>query len=162
MNIKFVIIGLAIIAGLWFGTEYYSAKKFQENVRNELKNIKIDAEMEKQMKRSGLPIKMDILNHYPKITQYYDIDFLLPSEQAQQIRTQMQQEANEQPCRYINNHPNLKNDTKPHDYYHAYKKVLTEDNVSLTIIVRDKNKQKIAEATQELAKCSVFLTPPKS
>lgn len=162
MNIKFVIIGLVIIAALWFGNEHYSAKKFQEQVRNGLKNIKIDAQMENEMKRSGLPLKMDILNHYPKITHYYDIDVLLPSEQAQQIRTQMQQEINEQPCRYINNHPNLTNDTKYHDYYNAYKTVLEEDNVSMTIIVRDKNKQKIAEATQELAKCSVFLTPPKS
>lgn len=160
MNIKFVIIGLMTIAGLWLGTEYYSAKKFQESVYNELKNIKIDAKMENQIKHSGLPITIDILNHYPKITFYYDID--LSSEEAQQVRTQMQQEINEQPCRQINNHPKLNNDTKYHDYYHAFKKVLTEDNVNMTIIVRDKNKQKIVETTQELSKCSIFLTEPKS
>lgn len=162
MNIKFVIIGLLIIAGLWFGNEKYMEKKFQDNVRQELKSIKIDANMEKLMKNSKLPLKIDILNHYPKITYYYDIDLQLPPEHAQTIRTEMQKQISQQACMLMNSHPKLKNDTESNDYYHAFKKVLTEDQVTMTIIVRDKMKQNVANQTQELSKCSVFLNPPKS
>lgn len=161
MNIKFVVIGLLIIAGLWFGNEKYMEKKFQDNVRQELKSIKIDVEMEKLMKNLKLPLEIDILNHYPKITIYYDLGLSIPAEHKSALAAAMKKELVQQPCYFMTSHPKLKNDTQSNDYYHAFKKVLSEDQVTMTIIVRDKMKQNIADETQELSKCSVFLNPPK-
>ena len=74
MNIKFVVVGLLVIAGLFFGTEKYWEHKFQQQARDNLKQVHMDAQTQQRL-GCGL-LAEGIMNHLTvqetvKVTQRF-------------------------------------------------------------------------------------------
>jgi hypothetical protein len=148
MNIKFVITGAFIIAVLFGGIELYWKHKFQQQVRETLKNIRMDDTMRQQMKSTGLPIDDgDILNHYPNIITY----MYLTEFNGKQVPDPIKNSVNQLGCSILEK---LKGQ-KP-DMVDAYLTVYKDDNVTATYIIQNKFRQEIYQTKQTLTECPNF------
>lgn len=147
MNLKFVIAGVLIIAGLFGGTELYWKHKFQQQARDTLKNIHMDDAMRQQIKSTGLPIEGDILNQYPNIITYMH----LTEFNGKLIPDPIKNNVNQLGCSILDK---LKGQEP--DLVKAYLTVYKDDQVTATYIIQNKYRQEIYQAKQNLSQCPNF------
>ena len=147
MNIKFVIAGLVIIAGLFGGTELYWQHEFQQQARETLKNIRMDDTMRQQIKSTGLPIEGDILNQYPNIITY----MYLTEFNGNQVPDAIKNNVNQLGCSILDK---LKGQEP--DLVDAYLTVYKDDKVTATYIIQNKFRQEIYQTKQTLTECPNF------
>jgi len=148
MNIKFVVGGLLVIAGLFFGTEKYWEHTFQQQARDNLKQLHMDAQTKQRLENSGLPISGDILNQYPNIITYMKLTTLADDQLPTQIQTHVQQLG----CMQVD----LLKGQEP-DLVNAYAVVLEEDQVAYTYTIQNKFGKALFEHKQILADCPNFM-----
>jgi hypothetical protein len=149
MNIKFVVIGLLVIAGLFFGTEKYWEHKFQQQARDNLKQVHMDAQTQQRLENSGLPISGDILNQYPNIITYMKLTTLADNQLPAEIQNHVRQLGCMQVDQLQGQEPDL---------VKAYIKVLEEDQVSSSYTIQNKFGKAVFEHKQILADCPNFMT----
>ncbi|MEG2693298.1 MAG: hypothetical protein RR966_01990 [Acinetobacter sp.] len=147
MNLKFVIVGLLIIAGLFWGTEKYWQHEFQQQARQTLKNIRMDDALRQQISNTGLPIEGDILNQYPNIITY----LYLTEFNGKQVPDSIKNNVNLLGCSILEK---LKGQEP--DLIDAYLTVYKEDKVTSTYIIQNKFKKEIYQTKQMLAECPNF------
>lgn len=150
MNIKFVVVGLLIIGGLFFGTEKYWQHEFEETARNGLKNLSYTADMQDTLK--GLPIKADILNQYPNLFFYVDFTQEIPAQAEALIKTKLMENSQKMACQIFSKLPELENKDKAK----AIVNVIEEDNVAMTYIIKARFGKVLMEHKQVLVECSEF------
>lgn len=149
MNIKFVVGGLLVIAGLFFGTEKYWEHEFQEQARTYLKQVHMDEKTKQRLESSGLPISGDILNQYPNIITYLKLTTLADDQLSPEIKAHVQQIGCMQVEQLQGQEPDL---------VKAYLAVFEEDQVSSTYTIQNKFGKPIFEHKQILTDCPNFMT----
>lgn len=147
MNIKFVFVGLLVIAGLFWGTEKYWQHEFQQQARDTLKSIRMDDTMRQQISNTGLPIEGDILNQYPNIITY----MYLKEFNEKQIPDSIKSNVNQLGCSILDK---LKGQEP--DLVDAYLTVYKEDKVTSTFIIQNKFRQEVYQTRQLLSDCPNF------
>ena len=148
MNIKFVVVGLLVIAGLFFGTEKYWEHTFQQQARDNLKQLHMDAQTKQRLENSGLPISGDVLNQYPNIITYMKLTTLADDQLPTQIQNHVQQLS----CMQVDQLQSLES-----DLVKAYLAVFEEDRVSSTYTIQNKFGKAVFEHKQILADCPNFM-----
>ncbi|HCL58715.1 MAG TPA: hypothetical protein DHW80_02770 [Acinetobacter sp.] len=147
MNIKFVVVGLLVIAGLFFGTEKYWEHEFQQQARDNLKQVHMDAQTKQRLENSGLPISGDILNQYPNIITYMKLTTLADDQLSTEIQKHVQQLGCMQVDQLQGQEPDL---------VKAYIVVLEEDQVASTYTIQNKFGKPVFEYKQVLSECPNF------
>ena len=148
MNIKFVVVGLLVIAGLFFGTEKYWEHTFQQQARDNLKQLHMDAQTKQRLENSGLPISGDVLNQYPNIITYMKLTTLADDQLPIQIQNHVQQLS----CMQVDQLQSLES-----DLVKAYLAVFEEDRVSSTYTIQNKFGKAVFEHKQILGDCPNFM-----
>ena len=149
MNIKFVVVGLLVIAGLFFGTEKYWEHKFQQQARDNLKQVHMDAQTQQRLENSGLPISGDILNQYPNIITYMKLTTFADNQLPAEIQSHVRQLGFMQVDQLQGQEPDL---------LKSYITVLEEDQVSSSYTIQNKFGKAVFEHKQILADCPNFMT----
>lgn len=152
MNIKFVVIGVAVIAALYFGTEKYWQHEFEEQERNILKNLAFTPEMLNASK--GLPIKGDILNQYPNIFFYMSFTQDFPQGTEATIKPKLLENSQKLACGPFSKL--YQQDNKYNDKAKAIISVIEKDNVAMTYIVKNRLGSVLMEHKQVLSQCPEF------
>ncbi|MCY6411805.1 hypothetical protein QTA56_06575 [Acinetobacter sp. VNH17] len=150
MNVKFVVVGLLIIGGLFYGTEKYWQHEFEETARNGLKNFSYTPEMKDAMK--DLPIKADILNQYPNLFFYVDFTQEIPAQAEAIIKTKLMENSQRIACQVFSRLP----EKEDKDKAKAIVNVIEEDNVAMTYIVKARFGKVLMEHKQVLTQCPEF------
>ena len=155
MNIKFVFWGLVIIGGLLFGNELYWKKQFEDQARDYFKSMKLpDSEALR-----ALPVKGEILNQYPNIHLYMNYTQTLPSsvniESAK--HSVFEPVSNQMFCGFFEFMQREEADRKDKYRAEGVVTVVEEDNVTMTMNIKDKLGQTLFEKTQKLSECPEFI-----
>lgn len=172
---KFIIIGIIISCIAFFMNSNSTQTKqtpstktvqqeqktnntlLEQETRQKLKNIKTDEEWASELSEAKLPSKLEIINHYPKITAYIHVNMVFSFDDVQKMRESVQREISRMPCEVISKYAPLKanhaeHHPDAHDYY-TLRKVLSEDHVNMSIIVRDNHQQELTKTTANLSEC---------
>ncbi|USA47333.1 hypothetical protein NDN11_04200 [Acinetobacter sp. C26M] len=158
MNIKFITIGILIIGALYFGTEKYWQHEFEEQQRNELKNLVFDEKMQEEIKE--LPIKGDILNQYPNIFLYMSFTIDLPRDIETQIKSKLAENSQKLVCSYFSEVSDQ--DDKYKDRVKAIINVVEQDNITMTYIAKNRLGNTLLEYNQVLSQCPEFISLKQS
>ena len=146
MNIKFVLIGLLIIAGLFFFSEKYFQHQMEEKFRQEAKQLKYD-DVKAGIAQSGLPIEGDLINQYPNLIVYVR----LTTYEKSTIPEAMKELMKKVPCMQLEQ---LKNGDP--DQTGAIIRVLDKDKISWTYIMKNKYHKELYQYKQVVAECPDF------
>ncbi|WP_205671797.1 hypothetical protein [Acinetobacter sp. WCHAc010052] len=147
MNIKFVVVGLLIIAGLFWGNERYWEHTFKEQARSGLKSIKMTDAMRAQISASGYRIEGDILNQYPMIVTFMH----LKDYEKESLPAEMKEQMSTIGCEMVER---LKGEEA--DFIKAHLSVFKEDRVTVSYIVQNSAKKEIHKVSQVLADCENY------
>lgn len=163
MNIKFVSVGILIIAGLFFGNEYYWKKQFEQRAREDYQSFVSISKINDTIERVGLPIKLDALNHYPHILVYTNITQALPRSVTQErLRTEFKKISHGLSCGYFEYIHQKEAEDKYKDITQGIVTVVEKDQVAITTIYKNYLGEVLYENKQVLAQCPEFITLKQS
>ena len=147
MNIKFVVIGVLVIAGLFWGTEKYWENQLQDQVRTALKSVQADQVFKQKIQSTGFPVDGDILNQYPNIITYIKLTEFTGTQAPAEIQSYVAQLG----CTHVDR---LKSEEV--DKAKAYLAVYVDDQVVSTYTIQNKYGKELYQHKQVLADCPNF------
>lgn len=150
MNIKLVVILLAIFGALYYGYPKYQDKKLAEQIRADLKkpiNDNLPSELKSQMIAS-------IENNYPTIRYSINLKQANKSDFDQKTIDQMKTAGFISSCEAF-----YGIGSKSNEYFREMlAKIVKEDNMQITYTVKDKIGELVYEDTRPITDCTNFNT----
>lgn len=159
MNIKFVSGGVLIIAGLFFGTEYYWKKQFEQQARGDFQSFVSITKLNEAFNRAGLPLNIEALNQYPNILVYTNFTQDLPTSVDQsKLREGMVKASHQISCGYFEYLKQKEAGEKYHDVAKAVISVVEKDNITMQTFFKSRFGDVLYENKQVLSQCSEFVS----
>lgn len=142
-----VLIGILILAGLYFGNEIYWQNKFEDQYRQSIKSLQLRPEDKKAFE--SMPFDMQIHNQYPEIINITKIadDF----DTANFDVTMAEMTAHQQSCDVLKD-PKLRSDS---DYRKAALSVIDKDSIVVTHILKH-GTEELFKISRSLKECGLF------
>ena len=157
MNIKFVATGLIIIGALFWGTEIYWAKQFEQQARDHFKSMAFIQQMNEAMSRAGYPIKVDALNQYPHVLVYVTLtEPMTENVNRDDLRGEMEKAHHQMTCGYFDYIQEKEASDKYKDIGKGVVKVIEEDQPATTYFFKTYDGNVLYEKKQILSECSEF------
>lgn len=158
MNIKFVSVGILIIAGLFLGNEYYWKKQFEQQARDNYQSFVSITKLNETIQQAGWPIKLDALNHYPHILVYTNLTQAIPgSIDQERLRSEFKKMSHGLSCGYFEYVRQKEAESKYKDITKGIVTVVEKDQVVMTTIYKSYLGEVLYENKQVLAQCPEFL-----